>query len=207
VFGLLEMLTMLPVVGRVEEARAIANETVRVVRAHGNPFLIVGSLSGYGRAFADTEPTRALDAMRQALAESRAHRLVVWEAIVSREVAGIEAVHGDPCRALALFEVAIDSLHRAGEVANIRVVFAEMAVLFDGLEHPEIAATLYGATHRHGDTGWVRHLAGVPEHLRMTLGDAAFDDCVAAGAAMELNDAVAYARNQIHLTRQQLRDA
>ena len=39
---------------------AIAEETVAAARAHGNPFLICFALDGYGRAFAQTDPARAL---------------------------------------------------------------------------------------------------------------------------------------------------
>ena len=64
-----------PSSGRVDEARAIAEETVTAARAHGNPFWIAGSLDAFGRAFGDADPTRALDAMRQALAVARDHRV------------------------------------------------------------------------------------------------------------------------------------
>ena len=50
-------------------ARAIADETLAAARAHGNPFWIVDALSGYGRAFAETDPLRAMelgDAVRYA---------------------------------------------------------------------------------------------------------------------------------------------
>jgi hypothetical protein len=39
------------------------------------------------------------------------------------------------------------------------------------------------------------------EHLREGLGEAAFDECVATGAAMETADAVGYARQQIQRAR------
>ena len=144
VAGLVGRVLVLPVVGRVDEAQALAEEAVTAARAHGNPFWIAGSLAAFGRAFADADPTRALDAMRQALVVTHDHRLVLWEAIVSREAAGLEAVHGDPSQALTLFETAIDSLHRAGDVGNTAFALADLAVLFDRLERPEIAATLTG---------------------------------------------------------------
>jgi hypothetical protein len=197
---------LLPFVGRVDEARALAEEAVTVARAHGNPFWIAGSLNAFGRAFAYAQPTRALDAMREALVVTRDHRLVQWEAVVSLGAAGVEAVHGDPGEALILFETAIDSLHRAGDVGNTAVALAGLAVLFDRLDRPEIAATLYGASRRKGDFGWVTHLHGVVDHLRTVLGEAGFDGCVATGASMELADAVAYARDQIQAARHQIAD-
>ena len=44
------------------------------------------------------------------------------------------------------------------------------------------------------------------DHLRAVLGETAFDQCVAAGAAMEPADAVAYARDQIQAARRQIAD-
>src|ERR1700704_3488948 len=100
VVGLVGTLLALPVLGRVEEARAVAEETVTAARAHGNPFWITGALWAFGRAVGDADPIRALDAMHQGLVVARDHRAVVWEAIVCREAAGLEAVHGDPGRAI-----------------------------------------------------------------------------------------------------------
>ena len=127
---------------------------------------------GYGRAFADADPARALDAFRQALAFAREHRLPYWEAIIAREAAGLEAVHGDLEQALALFDTAIDSFHRAGNVANLAVALAYLAVFFDRFERPEIAATIYGASTRHGDQrhgSWT--FPHVVDHLRAVLGE------------------------------------
>ena len=90
---------------------------------------------------------------------------------MAREAAGLEAVHGDLGRALALFDTAIDSFHRAGNVANMAMTFADLAVLFDRIERPEIAATLYGASTHHGDIGWVLNLPAVVDHLREVLGE------------------------------------
>src|SRR5437763_1592509 len=101
----------------------------------------------------------------------------------------LEAVHGPPGEALNLFETAIGLLQRGGDVGNLAVALADLAVLFDRLEQPKIAATLYGASSRHGDIGWVTHLPAVVNHVRAVLGPSAFDDSMAAGAAMELSEA------------------
>ena len=103
-----------------------------------------------------------------------------------------------------MFETAIALLQRASDVGNSAVAFAELAVLFDRLEQPDIAATLYGASSRHGDIGWVLNLPTVVDHLREVLGQTAFDDRVAAGTAMDFGDAVQYAQHQIRLAGGQL---
>ncbi len=201
--GLMSMLALLPPAGRPAEARALADEALRANRDHGNPNLVAGCLTLYGRAFADTDPTRALEVSRQALVYSREHRLVTWEAYSSGEAGGIEAVHGDSGQALILLDNAIDLEHRAGDVTNLAVAFANLTVLFDRLQLPQIAATLYGASRRHGaiiGIGWVAHLDEVIEHLRAVLGAITFDHCADTGAAMNITDAATYARQQIRLT-------
>ena len=79
-----------------------------------------------------------------------------------------------------------------------------LAVFFDRFERPEIAATIYGTSTHLGSTSMVVNLSGVVDHLRTVLGDAVFEQCVAAGAAMELGDAVRFARQQIQLARAEL---
>ena len=57
------LLTMLPAVGRADEAAAMAEDTLSAARTHGNSSWIAFALWGYGRAFEKTEPQRALDAL------------------------------------------------------------------------------------------------------------------------------------------------
>jgi hypothetical protein len=124
---------------------------------------------------------------------------VAWEAVVCREAGGLEAIRGDPGHPLALLANAIDLLHRAGDVGNLAVAFADLAVLFDRVQQPQIAATLYGAGRRHGTVDWVTHLAAAIDDVRTVLGDINFDRCADTGAAMDISDAVNYARQQIRL--------
>ena len=117
-----------------------------------------------------------------------------------RDAARLEAVLGDPEQALALFDTALEYFHRAGDLAQLPSVFAYLAGFFDRFGAPEVAATVYGAsTH-----GRFNSAPSVATRLRSALGDAAFDQAVAAGAAMDTGEAVRYARQQIrHARRQQ----
>jgi tetratricopeptide (TPR) repeat protein len=199
--GLAWMLTLLPLVGRADEARGLADEALRATRDHGNPNLVAACLNVYGRAFADTDPTKALDALREAVVLCREHRLVMWEAHSCGNAGSLESVHGDPGQALTLLDKCVDLLHRAGDVGNLAIAFANLAVLFDRLQRPQVAATLYGASRRHGlIIGWVPHLDDVIEHVRAVLGPITFDHCSDTGAAMDISDAATYARRQIRLT-------
>jgi predicted ATPase len=197
--GLSAMLLWLPSVGRVDEARALADRALSANRGLANPGMITNTLIGYGRAYADTDPTRALEVLHEGIAYSREHRLGWAEALLCQEAGSVEAVHGDSRQALELLDNAIDMFHRAGDAGNLAIAFGHLTLLFDRLQKPEIAATLYGASRRHGAIDWVIHLDDVSEHVRAVLGDITFDHCAETGAAMEVGDAATYARSQIQL--------
>ena len=61
VIGLVLQLSVLPGVGRSDEARALAQPTIEAARALGSPFWIAFALVGYGRAYADSDPALAMD--------------------------------------------------------------------------------------------------------------------------------------------------
>ena len=81
--------------------------------------------------------------------------------------------------------------------------FAYLAVCFDRLDRPDVAATLYGASTNQAIGQLTVELPAVVDHLRAALGDVAFDQCVATGANMDLSDVVGYARHHIELARRQ----
>jgi len=195
------LMYMLPAVGRGEEATALAAEAQRVARAHGNPVWIAWALAATGRAFVHIDPTRSLDAFRQALTVAQEQRIPFMEARVPREAANLETTHGDVDRGLELFDTAIDAYHRAGNMADQSSVLAELAVFFHRDAQSEIAATIYGTSSHYPNEHWVIGLPAAIENLRALLGDVLFDECVAAGATMDIGDAVAYARDQIQAAR------
>jgi predicted ATPase len=167
--GLCGLLTFLPAAERVEEAVAIAEETVTAARADPNPYFVAFALYGYGRAFAQTDPSRALRALREGLAYAREQRLLFWEATIAQEAAGLEAVHGQLDMALSMFDTAIDSFHRAGNVALLAETLAKLAMSFDRIERPEIAATIYGASANYAGIHAVINLASAVTHLRALI--------------------------------------
>jgi hypothetical protein len=203
VMGRCGQLSALPLAGRDEEARAIAEDTLTAARAHANPWCIATALWGSGGAFVQTDPGRALRFFRDGLVYAEQHRLSFFEAAFAQTSAGLEAAHGDLGQALAVFEAALDRLHRAGHVASLASTFAILAVCFDRFDQPDVAATLYGASTNQAVSMYTVDLPAVVDHLRAVLGDAAFDQCAATGAAMDLADAVEYARDHIELARRQ----
>jgi hypothetical protein len=198
------LLLALALAGRAEEARAIAEDTLTAARAHANPFCVATALWGSGRAFAPADPARALRFLRDGLAYAQDHRLPLFEAAIAIQVATLEALHGDPTQALGLFDASLDSFQRAGNVTLLGTTLAFAAECFDRFDRPDVAATLYGVgTNQAMGLYAVFDLPAVVDHLRAALGDAVFDQCAATGAAMDLADAVGYARHHIELARRQ----
>jgi hypothetical protein len=206
--GLCGQLFWLSVVGRNAEARAFAPETLRAARTHGNPFWIALALIGYGRAFADTDPAGALDAFHEALVLTQEQRIPFYEDRVTQEAASLETTCGNVDRGLQLFDTAIDSLHRAGNLPHLTAALANLAMFFDRQAQPNVGAVLYGTSTLNGATSArVTGLADAVGRFRLVLGDKVFEECVAMGAAMEPAEAVRYARDQIQAARRQPADS
>jgi predicted ATPase len=204
IYGLSTLVFALPATGRAAEARTMADRAVAAARANGNQFWISWALLACGRAFADSDPTRALAALREGLDYARTHRVFFAEDLIARDAAPLEAVYGEPAQALGLFDSTVDSFHRSGNVADLAATLAYVAIFFDRVGKPDIAASIYGAVSRHGSVRLVPDLASVVAHICVDLGDTVVEECVAAGAAMEPADAVRYTRDQIGLARSAL---
>jgi predicted ATPase len=197
--GLASLLYVLPEVGRGDEARTIADEALAAARAFGHPLVIAYALHAYGRAFAETDPQRALSAMRQAIDFARDHGLGFFEALFARDLASIEAVHGHRDQALRLFDTAIEAFHRAGNAGSLALTLAYLTGFLDDIDQPSIAAIVHGASTRSPAINTVTKLPSIVDHLRLVLGETEFTRCVAAGADMEPAEAARYARQQIEM--------
>jgi hypothetical protein len=99
--------------------------------------------------------------------------------VIMQALAGLESRHGEPQNALQLFEDMLDILYRAGDQAILTTSYGYLCVLFDRLEEPETAVTLYGAGGERLRS--VTYIAGLPEalqHLQELLGDGRYQHCV-----------------------------
>ncbi len=204
VMGLCGLLNVLPMAGRAEEAMAIAEETLAAARARDNPFVIAYAMSGYGLAFVEADPVRALGVLREGLLYAQQHRLSMYEMTMARWAARLESEHGDLGHALSLYDISVDTFHRSAGVANLAATIADLAVFFDRLDRPEVVATLCGAMAEQGIIVAIPGFAEAAEHARAALGDGSFEECTSRGVAMELADAVGYARLHIQLSRRRL---
>jgi len=203
VVGLTGLLAVLPGIGRFEEARAIAERGLRAAQELGVPFWIAFAAGGFGRAHTDVDPATALQAMQYSLDFAREHRNVYQEKTMVRDIAGLEAVLGDPALALELFDSSVAFFHRAGNRGSATTTVADVAVVLDRIGRFEAAATVYGTSIPLG-TSMVPELPRVLDHLRSTLGQEQFDRCVASGSSMKFNDAMTYVREQIAIARREL---
>jgi hypothetical protein len=186
----------------LEGVLACAVSALRALDQRGH-FTLPASVKAATEAYrTETDPDRALDTFLEGLAYTREHRLLYFEALIVRDAAGLEAVHGDIDHALDLFTSSLNSLHQAGNTTSLVVTFATLAVFFDRTKQPEIAATIYGTTTHHTETNQALGLAPALDHLRHTLDAETFDDCVRTGAAMNITEAVHYANHHINTTRQ-----
>jgi hypothetical protein len=203
VVGLGALLYVLPEVGRSNEARAIADEVLAASRRSGHPASISYALHGYGRAFAETNPERARNVMRQALALARDEGLGFFAALFARDLASVEAACGDRDEASRLFDIAIETFYRAGNGGSLALTLGYLTMFLDDIDRPSVAATIYGASTRYAAINTLPKLPTTVEHLRLVLGETEFTRCVAAGADMEPADAVRYARQQIEMLSRQ----
>jgi hypothetical protein len=182
---------------------AIVADTLTAARAHGNPFIVAMALFDSGWAFAQADPDRALRFFRESLVYAQEHRRPYFKALAALHAAPFEAARGDLGQGLALFDAALDSLHRAGNLTSAGAALAYLAVCFDRIDRPDVAATLYGASTHQAIAQNIVDLPAAVDRLRTTLGHTAFDQCAEAGAAMDLAEAVGYARHHIELARRQ----
>jgi hypothetical protein len=135
---------------------------------------------------------------------AREHKARQFEAVFSRDLAGLEASAGDVRTALDALDQVIDTFHQTGDTSNLAPTLAYLPLLFDRVDRPSQAATLYGAAARHPSAVLTAELDQVTDHLRTTLGVESFDEHVAHGAGMTIGQAVSYARAEIRAARDDL---
>jgi DNA-binding NarL/FixJ family response regulator len=101
-----------------------------------------------------------------------------------------------------LFGDAIGSFQRVGNVPQLIITLASVPALFDRLERYDAAALLLGAMSRHESSlHHVPELADLQARLATRIGADRSTELVVEGAALGLDDAAAYARQQIDAAR------
>jgi tetratricopeptide (TPR) repeat protein len=198
------LVVALTVTGAGDEARAAANGLIDAAEATHNPFAFAYTLHGYGHAFRDADPVRALEALRRGLviAQDSGNRLI--ESHLAMVLSRLEAEHGDPLAALDHSTLAIRSFYDSGNVALIRSALATLAVFLDRLGRLEPAATIAGFAISPLAASGFPQLSTAITDLRDVLGDQTYESLARKGETMTTAEMVTYAYDQIDQARTEL---
>jgi hypothetical protein len=145
--------------------------------------------------------------LRQCLDYCREHRLVFLGLLAATDAASVEAVQGDPEVALGLFTAAIEQFHRSGNQMTLAMTLGQLAVFLAGTGEAEGAATLCGFGRQHHVEASVAGLGDALEHLRVQLGDEAYEARLAEGEALSPAEATGVATDLIRSARRKLEPA
>jgi predicted ATPase/class 3 adenylate cyclase/DNA-binding CsgD family transcriptional regulator len=201
-YGLASYVDGLQSSGRVDEALALAEESVAAARDVGNPYWISYALWIAGLAFSKANAQRALAAWDEGIAFVREHRVQFFEGFLARDAARMHTTDGEPDAALVLFAEAITAFHRAGNVPQLIITLASVPALFERVDRPEPAATLLAAMSREPSSAHHVHgLSDLGDRLTRRLGAKRAQEVARAGAALDLDDAAEYAQQQIDIAR------
>ncbi len=205
--GPISLVWVLAAIGDFDQAIDLADDMLARGEATGSPMAVAYAHCSYGRAFARADTARALEHHRTAVRVARECKSRLFEAVFSRDLAGLEATDGDVRTALDSLDHVIDTFNQTGDTANLAPTLAYLALLFDRIDRHTQAATLCGAVARHPSVVMVADLEQVTDHLRTVLGVDRFDDHLAHGATMTIGLAVAYSRTEIRAALDELTDA
>lgn len=201
-YGLAAYVDGLQASGRVEEAVALAEESVAAARELGNPYWVAYALWIAGQAFAKVDAARARAVWDEGVAHVHEHRVRFFEGFLARDAARLHTSDGDPLVAAGLLVDAIVAFHRAGNVPQLIITLASVPALLERLDRLDAAATLLAAMAREPSSAHhVADLADLARRVDRKLGARAARAGAAAGAALDLDGAAAYARHQLELAR------
>jgi predicted ATPase/DNA-binding NarL/FixJ family response regulator len=204
-YGIAAYVDGLQSAGRVEEALELTDSAVTAARELGNPYWISYTLWIVGLAISKVDGKRALLAWDEGVDFVREHRVKFFEGFIGRDAARLHTSEGEPEAALALLGPAIESFHQAGNVAQLIITLASVPALFERIGRLDVAATLLGAISRESASfHHVPELVDLGNRITLQLGEERAKQLTSAGALLDLNDAAAYAREQIELARRAL---
>jgi predicted ATPase len=200
------LVSALTVAGAGDEARAAANGLIEAAEATHNPYALANALCGYGYAFSDADPVRALEALRRGLVIARDSGNRFVESQLATVLSRLEAEHGDPLAALDHITMAIRNFYDSGNVGLTRSALANLAVFLDRLGRLEPAATIAGFAFSPLTVSIVPQLSTLIAHLRDVLGDQTYESLARKGETMSTAEIATYAYDQIDQARAVLAD-
>ena len=188
-----------------EEARAAANGLIDAAEAIHNPFALANALYGYGYAFGDADPVRALEALRRGLviAQDSGNRLI-------ESHAGDELCLGLRPNTATRWRRSITSLWPSATSTTLATSPTSVSpwplsrCSLDRLGRLEPAATIAGFAFSPLAAAAVPELTTAIAHLRDVLGDQTYESLARKGETMTTAAMAAYAYDQIDQARAEL---
>jgi predicted ATPase/class 3 adenylate cyclase len=197
----------LTIKGPSDEATAIAESLVDDAEATRNPAVISLALLAFGFALRDTDPARAIGAMRRGLAIAQDSGNRTCESHLAAVLCRVESKYGDPLAALDFFGLAIHSHRESGNTTAISTPLAMLAAFFDRLGRFEAAATIAGFAFKPVTAASFPELSTAIAHLRDVLGSQPYESLAEASAGMTTAAMATYAYDQIGQARIELEQA
>jgi tetratricopeptide (TPR) repeat protein len=198
----LNLVLALAVSGSTYEARVSANGLVDAAEASRNPWLLAWALLACGYAFRDTDPDRALEALRRSvlIAQDSGNRF--FDTQFSYMLSWLEAEQGDQLAALDYLAMAIRNHHESGNVGMLHNPLAILAALLERLGRYEAAATIAGfAAVNPMAAAAFPELGALITRLHDVLGDQAYESLARKGETMTIAAIATYAYDQIDQAR------
>ncbi len=188
--------------GSPEEAMSAATGIVETAEATGNPWVLSYALFSYALACGDSDPVRALEAVRRGLRTTRDSGNRFNESHMANVASALEVKHGDPLSALRYLTQAIRAYHDAGSVAFLNSPLANLALILDRLGHFGSAAVIAGyAALSPLAVAALPELTATIAHLRDNLGAQGFESRAHQGETMTPSAIVRFAYDQIDQAR------
>lgn len=194
----------LTIKGPSAEAMTIADDLIPPAEASSNPFMLCFMLLAYGFAYRDTDPLRALGALRRGLTVARDSGNRNNESQTASVLCRVESAHGEPVAALDYFRLAIHCHHESGNSTMISTPLASLATFFDRLGRYEPSAILAGYAFGPITAASYPELSTTMAHLREVLGDQTYETLAHRGALLTTAAMANYAYDQIDHARTEL---
>ena len=191
-YGLASYVDGLQSAGRIDEALALAEESVAAARSLGNPYWISYALWIAGMAFSKADVRRAFAAWDEGVAFVREQRVEFFEGFLARDAARLHTSDGEPEAALVLFADAIAAFHTGRQRSAVDHHVGERARVVRAAR-PAGAGRDAPRRARHGSrracTTSPSSASSAIASSRALGQDACAAELMAEGAALDLGDA------------------
>ena len=191
-------------VGRTVHGAILAGEAQATARASGSPTARAQAAYALGLALEGSEPAESLRLLRESaqLAGAAGNRWI--EAFAQTEVWWLEARNGDVRTALAGSGRVIDTWHRGGDWANLRLSLRRVLGLLIQIGDHDAAAVLHGALNAAGamsalpfEPSDAEEIDAAVHRLRTALGTARFDAASETGIGLSEAALVSFVQERI----------